>query len=210
MIRLYLNICKIFHEIKHINFNDYDTFLVLSANLSADSFSCPSCKAPHKLLTHNGGYKRHLVFIDNEYVLDKLLDIKVYKCISCNKSHSLLPSIIVPYSSYSINFIINLFYSYLTKRFNNVPQLCEHYDITERTFYRIKNRFFMDSHFMNILLNTLKDFSSTINTLFHLENVYLHSFLDDFFQSCGYSFMQPLIKFRQNILTRGSPIYSIK
>ena len=199
MIRLFLNVCKTFQKIKHLNFNDYDLYLYLSAHSGTDSFSCPSCKAPEQVFTHNGSYKRHLVFINNNQIQDILIDIRNLKCTSCNRSHALLYSIIIPYCPYSSSFLIDLIYKRLTKQFKNVQQLCEFYDITERTFYRIWKRMLTDSHRMNVLLDTYGDILAAIDSLFHSESVFFHSFLERFFKSCGYSFLQPLITFRQSI-----------
>lgn len=210
MIRLFLNVCKTFQKMKHLNFNDYDLYLCLTADSKADSFSCPSCKAPDEMLIHNGNYKRHLVFIDNDQVQDKFIEIKDFKCTSCNRTHALLYSLIIPHSPYSIHFIIDLIYKRLTGKFKNVTQLCEFYDITERTFYRIWKRLFIDSKRMGTLLDSFDDLLNTVSTLFHSENTFLHSSLEDFFKSCGYSFMQPHVTFRQRVLARGVPPGSIR
>lgn len=210
MIRLFLNVCKTFQKIKHLNFNDYDLYLYLSADSVADSFSCPSCKAPDEMFVHNGRYKRHLVFINNNQVQDIFIDIKNFKCTSCNKSHALLYSIIIPYCPYSICFLIDLIYKRLTKQFKNIQQLCEFYDITERTFYRIRKRLLMDSHHMNVLLDTYGDLLAAVDLLFHSEHIFFHSFLEKFFKSCGYSFLQPHIIFRQRVSARRIPPGSIR
>lgn len=204
MIRLFLNVCKTFHKMKHLNFNDYDLYLHLSAESTADSFTCPSCKAPDEMFVHNGSYRRHLVFMDKDHVQDRLIEIKDFKCISCNRTHALLYSLIIPHSSYSISFIISLIYSRLTGRFTNIRQLCEFYDISERTFYRIWERLLIDCRRMNTLLNTYSDLLKTVSSLFHSEDTIFHSILETFFKSCGYSFMQPHITFRQRIFIRGS------
>ena len=210
MIRLFLNVCKTFQKIKQLNFNDYDLYLYLSANSGADSFSCTSCKAPDERFVHNGGYKRHLVFLKNNRVQDTFIDIRNFKCTSCNRSHALLYSLIVPYCPYSICFLIDLIYKRLTKQFKNIQQLCEFYDITERTFYRIRKRLLTDSHRMNLLLDTYGDILAAIDSLFHSEPVLFHFFLEEFFKSCGYSFLQPLITFRQKVSARSTSPGSIR
>ena len=203
MIRLFLNVCKTFQKIRHLNFNDYDLYLYISAGSKADSFLCPSCKAPDEMLIHNGIYNRHLVFIDNGRVQDRFIEIKNFKCTSCNRSHALLHSLIIPHSPYSIHFIIDLIYRRLTGQFRNVAQLCEFYDITERTFYRIWKRLLIDAHRMNALIDAFGDLLNAVTTLFHSDTASLHSILEDFFKSCGYSFMQPHITFRQRVPAHG-------
>lgn len=210
MIRLFLNVCKTFQKIRHLNFNDYELYLYLSADSVADSFSCPSCKTPDEMLIHNGSYKRHLVFLNNNRVQDCFIDIKNFKCSSCNRNHALLYSIIIPYCPYSICFLVDLIYKRLTKQFKNVQQLCEFYDITERTFYRIWKRLLTDSHRMNVLLDTYGDLLAAMDSLFHSEPVLFHSFLKEFFSSCGYSFLQPHITFRQRVSARSISPGSIR
>lgn len=202
MIRLFLNVCKTFHKIKHLKLNDYELFLHLSAGSLADFFPCPSCKTPDEMFVHNGSYRRHLVFLDEDHVQDKLIDIKDFKCTSCNRTHALLYSLIIPHCSYSISFMVSLVYSRLTGRFRNIGQLCEFYDISERTFYRIWKRLLIDCRRMNTFLNTYSDLLKAVSTLLNSEDTFFHSILETFFKSCGYSFMQPHITFRQRIISR--------
>ena len=210
MIRLFLNICKTFREIKHLNINDYELFLLLSANSDLDSFSCPSCHAPVERFVRNGCYQRHLVFIHQNTIHDKLIVIQDFKCTSCSKTHALLYSLIIPHSSYSIQFMVSLIYDRITRRFQNIQKLCPFYDISDRTFYRIWNRLFLDSHHMSAILNAFHDLLQIIHTLFRADTFSLHMILESFFYSCGYSFLQPCITFRQKILNHGSPPYLIR
>lgn len=210
MIRLFLNICKTFHHIKHLNINDYELYLLLSANSKADSFPCPSCHAPTDKFVHNGCYNRHLVFIEQNIVQDKLIEVKNFKCTSCNKTHALLYSLIIPHTSYGIHFLLSLIYDRVTGRFQNIQNLCKFYDISERTFYRIWKRLCIDHHLMSNILNTFHDLLKTIQTLFDTDSFSLHMTLEYFFCSCGYSFLQPLITFRQKILNNGKPPDNIK
>lgn len=195
---------------KHLNLNDYDLYLLLSAGSAADVFSCPLCNAPREMSVHNGSYRRHLVFIDRGCVQDRLIEIKDVKCTSCGRTHALLYSLIIPHCSYSIRFIVSLIYSRLTGRFKNIAQLCEFHDISERTFFRIWKRLLADCHRMNAVLDAFGDMLKTIRTLFDADGVSFHSALESFFGFCGYSFMQPLVKFRQRIAGRNASPGSIR
>lgn len=210
MIRLFLNICKTFREIKHLNINDYQLYLLLSSNSDLDSFSCPVCHAPVERFVHNGCYQRHLVFFHQNAVHDKLIEIQDLKCSSCCKTHALLYSLIIPHSSYSIQLMISLIYDRITRRFQSIHDLCEFYDISDRTFYRIWNRLRIDSHSMNTILNAFYDLLQIVRTLFRADSFSLHMLLEYFFHSCGYSFLQPCITFRQRILNHDSPPCAIR
>ena len=210
MIRLFLNVCKTFQKIKHSNFNDYERYRFLSNDPSTEALSCPSCKAPAERFTRNGSYKRHFVFIHNGHIQDILVDVRNLKCTSCKKSHALLYSLIIPYCPYSVSFLVELIYKRLTGHFTNIPQLCEFYDISERTFYRIWKRLLMDARRMSALLDTFGNLLNTVSILSGSQKLLFHSILNDFFASCGYSFLQPCITFRQRVTARGIPPDVIK
>lgn len=210
MIRLFLNVCKTFQKIKHLDFNDYDLYLHLSSVFSADSFSCPSCRAPKELFVCNGTYERHLVFIDNGHVQDRIIRIRNLHCSSCKKSHAILYSLIIPHCSYGIRFTIELIYSRLTGRFKNIPLLCAFFDISERTFYRIWKRLMTDAHRINVILDSFCDILKSVRILFHSDSLFFHYALESFFKSCGYSFMQPHITFRQHIFIPDGSINPIR
>lgn len=205
MIRLFLNVCKTFHKIKHLDLNDHDLYMLLSSDSEDAAFACPSCSAPEERSVHNGSYRRHLVFMDQDHVQDKLVEVRDSKCTSCGRTHALLYSLLIPHCSYSIRFIVSLVYSRLTGRFKNVMQLCEFYDISERTFYRIWKRLLIDCRRMASVLDSFCDVMQTVRTLFESHHVFFHSVLEIFFKSCGYSFMQPLVTFRQKIINRSVP-----
>ena len=211
MIRLFLNVCKTFHEIKHLNISDYELYRLLSADSSTDSFACPSCRAPHAMFVKNGCYRRHLVFLDhNNRVQDRMITIKDFKCSSCNNTHALLYSLITPYCPYSIRFIVSLIYSRLTGRFKNISELCISYDISERTFYRFWKRLISDVYCMRAVLKASSDLLESLRILFLSDNTAFHSYLETFFKSCGYSFMQPMVTFRQKIFRSALPPGSIR
>ena len=210
MIRLFLNICKTFRKIKHLNMNDYELYLFLSSNPDLDSFSCPSCHAPVEYFVRNGSYQRHLVFLHQNTIHDKLIEIQDLKCTSCSKTHALLYSLIIPHSSYSIRFMISLIYDRITGQFQNIQELCKFYDISDRTFYRIWSRIRLDSYCMNNILNAFCDLLQIVCSLFHANSFSLHSILEYFFSSCGYSFLQPCVTFRQMFLRHDSPPYAVR
>lgn len=204
MIRLFLNVCRTFHQIKHLNISDYELYRLLSADSSADSFVCPACRAPRGMFVKNGSYRRHLVFSDHDGRLqDRMITVRDFRCSSCSNTHALLYSVVIPHCPYSIRFIISLVYCRLTGRFKNIRELCAAHDISERTFYRIWKRFITDVHCMHALLETYSDLLDTVRFLFFSDNAAFHSLLEAFFNSCAYSFMQPLVTFRQRIFKGG-------
>ena len=51
------------------------------------------------------------------------------------QDYAILPDIIIPYSSYSLLFILRLLGQYFAKHFT-IEQICERYDISQNRFYK--------------------------------------------------------------------------
>lgn len=194
MIRLFLNICKAFQKIKHMN--DYDIYSFMEDLCFSEAPACPSCSAPRSKYRRNGSYQRHFVCYENGAVYNRTITIRSVRCSSCMKSHALLVSVIIPWSSYSLGFIISLLYARVTGKFPSVLSLCEHFDISESTYYRLRKRFTLDSKELLASLSTLMEVLGFMETLFSSDPMYIHSALSLFFKSAGYSFMQPCIRIR--------------
>lgn len=203
MIRLFLNICKSFHKIKHLD--DHCIYSYMEKLCFDEAPGCPSCNAPHSKCFQNGSYSRHFVCYGDDSVCDHIITIHSLKCSSCKSSHALLPSIIIPWSSYSLKFIISLLYARLTRRFPSVLSLCEHFGISESTYYRLRKRFTLDSKELLAALSTFMDTLELMEALYSSDPQTIHSALSLFFQTAGHSFMQPCIRLRPCIRIHDIP-----
>ena len=77
--------------------------------------------------------------------------------------------------------------------------------ISESSFYRLRKRFTLDS---KELIRILKSFSDNLDLLEFLRSstpFILHSALELFFRSAGYSFLQPCVNLRPRINLRSIP-----
>lgn len=203
MIRLFLNVCKCFHKIKHLD--DYLIYSHMEKLCFDEASGCPSCNAPLSKCSQNGTYPRHFVCYGTHSVCSHSITVHSLICSSCRKSHALLPSIIIPWSSYSLGFIISLLYARITRKFSSVLSLCEHFDISECTYYRLRKRFTLDSR---LLLSSIQAFMGSLNliqVLLSADSIILHSALCIFYMAAGYSFLQPCIKIRQRISSHKIP-----
>lgn len=200
MIRLFLKLCKTFHEIK--NKNELQIYELLAKPVADPSEVCPTCGAPASSFHKDGSYERDFIFLNKG--IPSYHKIKVYcvECNSCGHAHALEPAMIVPYSSFRFGFLVTLLYDKITKRFPTLLNLCEYYGISVTTFYRIYKRFLVDG----FSLSALTDSGSMILELFSLPSVQLYTILQRFFRFCGYSFLQPRIKFRQNLSLQNLPL----
>lgn len=203
MIRLFLNICNLFPKIKHLD--DFALYSLFEKRLPASLRPCPSCGSPSSSFSFNGSYYRYLISYNKGVVLCRRISVRSLLCASCHKSHALLLSILIPHSSFSLSFVISLLYARLTRRFPSILSLCDHFGISESSFYRLRKRFTLDS---KELVRILKAFSDTLDLLTFLHSpspFILHSALELFFRSTGYSFLQPCVSLRPRIPLRSIP-----
>ena len=198
MIRLFLNLCKCFHQINKIS--EIEIFHQMQEHLYKEINSCPYCGAKKEAFHKDGTYKRDFICYESGLPIHHKITICCVECGSCNHSHALEPSVIVPYSSFSIGFLLNVIYAKLTNRFSTIDELCNHFDISISTYYRIYKRFLTDS----ILLKRLSDISDFLSFWKHTPDKF-HSILFSFFDDCGRSFLQPCVRLRPNILLKKVP-----
>ena len=188
MIRLFSKLCKCFKQIS--SENDMSIFDEHMKNISVDDLVCPSCGAKHALSVF-AYYKRHLVTYDNNEVHDNIITISRYLCSSCGHTHAILPSVIVPYMSFSFNFIVSIIHDYLVHKFNSIEAMCEHYCIAISTFYRILSKF--KEHkclWLGILEDKLIPNLSFLQTIISSTFIEIEIFIINFFNRTGLSFFQ--------------------
>lgn len=186
----------------NVNCNNYSKKIL--NNYSILDYVCPKCGAKHSLTRH-GSYERNLCLIDD---YKKTVDIKMtilrVKCSSCNSTHAILPSDIIPYCIYSFSSILKI----LTKFYSNehtVLELCSTFSISFQVLYMLVSRF---SLFLNSCITVLRNLGYAIHptpdTIVSKITTYqlTESFLYQYFLNCQWVFL--MSKF-QNILPR--PVY---
>ena len=130
MIRKNLLLCKIF-RIKISSRSLFDSYM--------DKFqpcleTCPICGSTGNCHIHDY-YDRSL--IDFRFGAPEIYSLCVMRvfCDSCEHAHAVLPDVIIPYSVYSLLFVLRLLGQYFAGRFT-VEQLCERYGISQNQFYK--------------------------------------------------------------------------
>lgn len=138
MIRLFYKLCKSF---KQICFNDeLSTIDIYVKDLDIKALTCPFCKAKNTL-SNFSSYKRNFVTYENNEPESHVITITRLICSSCEHTHAILPSVIIPYSSFSFKFTVSIIHDYLIGKFNSVEAMCMHYNVAISTFYRIFKNF---------------------------------------------------------------------
>lgn len=96
--------------------------------------TCPICGSSGNCHIHDY-YDRSIIdFIHGNTHKDHLCVLRVF-CDSCCHAHAILPDVIVPYSSYSLFFILRLLGEYFANLYS-VEILCERFGITTNQFYK--------------------------------------------------------------------------
>ena len=188
MIRLFSQLCKYFKQIPFKNeITAFDKYI---SSLNIETLVCPFCGAKHSLSSFSS-YKRHLVTYDNNTDQDNIITIHRYICSSCGHTHALLPSVIVPYSSFSFKFTVSLIHDYLVHKYHSVEAMCEHYGIAISTLYRILNKFKKDKQiWLGLLGDKLISNLSFVQHIINSSFDEIENFIIQFFKRNGSSFFQ--------------------
>lgn len=136
MIRLF----SVFSKLNFIELTVKQLFDEAAATASIQDHPCPSCAALHPDWVYFESYERHLVACEHGVCVDYTVTVTRYQCGACNHTHALIPEIAIPYSPYSILFILHVmrghFISHLT-----IDAICRKYLVSTNTFYRWKALF---------------------------------------------------------------------
>lgn len=98
-------------------------------------------------------YPRYMITLKANHIETEILRIPSVKCDSCGHTHAVLPEMLIPYSSYSIRFVLTVLKDYFLHA-HTVEKICEMYQIAHSTFYAFRDLFF--SH-KKLILGALND-----------------------------------------------------
>ena len=130
MIRKNLLLCKIF-RIKTSSKSLFDSYMAKFQPLLE---TCPICGSTGNCHIHDYYGRSIIDFQAGKREKSNLCVMRVF-CDSCGHAHAILPDVIIPYSSYSLLFILRLLGQYFAGRFT-IEQLCERYQISTKQFYK--------------------------------------------------------------------------
>ncbi len=128
MIRKNLLLCKII-RIKTSSKSLFDSYM---EQFKPELETCPICGSTGNCHIHDY-YDRSIIdFRTGRQDKSHLCVLRVF-CDSCLHAHAILPDIIIPYSSYSLFFILRILGEHFSG-FYTIEQLCERYDISQNQF----------------------------------------------------------------------------
>lgn len=152
---------------------------------------CPHCGAKHPQWTVIASYSRDLISYENGSTVTYSITVIRVICSSCEYTHAILPEIIIPYSSYSLIFILTVLRDYYLTHMT-VQALCNKYMIATSTLYAWKRLFQIHK---KLWLGILEDAAtSALDFLATLPTVGTSDDLTAFFQIHAQSFLQGVTK----------------
>ena len=183
MIRVFSLFCKL----NLINLSAYDAFLRAMTVINIHDHPCPFCSCAHPDWQKHASYERYLISYECGRSVTYIIVVIRYRCLSCGHTHAVLPEHLIPYSSYSLPFILAVLRDYYTRPVT-VEILCSEYDISVSTLYAWHKLFL--SH-KKLWLGLLEDYISSPDTfvseLFPIPSGQL---LAGFYDSMRHSFLQ--------------------
>jgi len=191
MIRLFTVFCK-------LNFNVLsakDIFLESMEEFTSDKLplldlTCPYCGAKHPNWTYHDSYTRYLISYENQCTVTYTIDITRIICSSCKHTHAILPEIIIPYSSYSLIFVLSVLKDYFSKM--TVKNICKKYQISVSMLYVWKQLFLLHK---KLWLGILEDiYKNSLEFLSSMPNFNTSNDLSNFFMQNNHSFLQRIRK----------------
>jgi len=180
MIRPFTIFCKL----NQISFSDRQWLEKEAGSLSHTDGICPVCHA-EACLSSFASYTRYLVEWENALPSTHEVTVQRYQCSSCGHTHALLSSALVPYSSYSLRFILLVLRDYFLGR-TCVQKICERAGISVSTLYRWKALFLTHK---GLWLGALEDLDVPQGAFLEsMDGPFLHSF----YQTFRFSILQRL------------------
>jgi hypothetical protein len=183
MIRLFNVFCKL----KILGKTAKTLFDEAMASFDITDFPCPSCGSRHPNWTFFDDYERYLISFSGGKRTDELVTVMRYLCSSCLDTHAIIPEIAIPYSGYSIFFILDV----LRDRFIHkmtIHSICQKYIISVSTFYRWKKLYEQNK---TLWLGALKDISTDPGAFLEEHpSTQTSNFLYKFWLRIGLSFLQ--------------------
>ena len=189
--------------------NAYELYMMMTDcilnPLYIKAYKCPHCGKKGTLVCH-GSYKRNFYYYDtntNTVVNGhggKGIIVQRFICLYCCHTHAFLPDVIVPWSSYSLIFILQAIYEVEVCK-NRVTDVCDKYDISERTLRKWRKKLteettrYQVSSVRNFLhqletYNTTKALTDKIYGYNGIAVTGFSSFCRSWYEQYGSSFMQ--------------------
>ena len=183
MIRKNSLLCKLI-RIKTSSKFLFDTFM---AQFRPELETCPICNSTGNCHIHDY-YGRSIIDFDAGQRTNADLCVLRVFCDSCEHAHAVLPDAIIPYSSFSLLFVLRLLGQYFAD-LGSVEQLCERFGVSQNLFYKWLKLW--NSHkqrWLGVLADSETSSISFWKKLYEQERY--SDFSMEFIRSTSYTFLQ--------------------
>lgn len=125
---------SIFGKLNRITLSDYELLKASETAFDPGTCQCPHCKAKGRMRPITP-YARKMISEDRyPEGHPPVVIIRRYECGLCGHSHALLGDVLIPYSSFTITYVLKVLYGYLTRP-GRVDDYCLSIDISITTLY---------------------------------------------------------------------------
>jgi hypothetical protein len=182
---------SIFSKLNFSKLSEMQLFSQAMQDFSIKTLPCPYCGAKHPAWHFHASYERFLITFEKGIPVNFLITITRIICFSCKHTHAILPEILIPFSSYSLLFVLRILRDYYAG-YLTVVQLCDKYQVSVSTLYAWKRLFLLHK---KLWLGILEDLNVSVTGFLSLILSNNPSYnLNLFFCSQGFSFLQGVSK----------------
>jgi transposase-like protein len=174
----------IFIKLNQLNSSDQQLFDFAVSSFNPSKCTCPECGALGHMVSFSS-YRRDLITVSDGKRMESSLIVPRFLCSSCGHTHAILPDVLVPYSSYSLQFILSVLLDYLQHK-RTVSDLCWYWEISVSTLY----------DWIHLFLNHYNSWCRSLDRILRISHKAIsavcgtESFPSRFFAQFHFSFLQ--------------------
>jgi hypothetical protein len=178
-----IRVISLFCKLNSLKFSDLSIFNKSIDSLLNNPIVCPSCGADN-LYPNYSSYERTMISFDENGRKEIIVSIPRCKC-SCGKTHALIPDILIPFSSYSLRFILITLWKFMCRK-TSVEVFCYEHCIAVSTIYKWIHLFRLHYNLLVGAINEISKLSTDAITYI----VSTQNLTGSFFNRFHFSFLQ--------------------
>lgn len=115
-------------------FTDSELYNYSLQSMDFNHCACPNCGSTGSLKKH-ASYERYLIGDKGGSPGDSFVEVTRFMCISCNTTHAYIPVFMIPFSVYSLRFVLKVLLCYFQRKFT-VINICDKFGISVSVLYK--------------------------------------------------------------------------
>ena len=185
MSTVMIRVNTLFFKLFSIKKSDEQIFRSFIGSSSLPKERCDNCSSEDSYSGYDS-YSRMMICLIGGKRAEIEISVPRVKC-HCGRTHALLPDILIPFSSYSLRFIISILWRFIHRR-STVAGFCEYWEISVSTIYYWKHLLLLHYSLWADAVDRIRVMSGTAAALISV------SFADElpsvFYKRFGFSFLQ--------------------